>query len=42
MVLSDLQGIYTVGGVCAFFFNMVFPDLLGRRYCMFIGNCLLM
>jgi len=36
-----LFGVYTVGGVCAFFFNIAFPDLIGRKYCMFIGNFLL-
>lgn len=36
------QGIYTVGGVCAFIPNIILPDLIGRRKCMFIGNFLLM
>lgn len=34
-------GIYTVGGVCAFFPNAILPDLIGRRYTMLWGNSLL-
>ncbi|ORX38190.1 general substrate transporter [Kockovaella imperatae] len=34
-------GIYTVGGVTAFFPNIILPDLIGRRYSMLWGNTLL-
>lgn len=40
--LLTVQGIYTVGGVCAFFPNIILPDLIGRRYSMAYGNTLLM
>jgi hypothetical protein len=39
---ADGQGVYTVGGVCAFFPNIYLPDKIGRRYSMFYGNGLLM
>jgi hypothetical protein len=41
MVLMS-QGIYTVGGVCAFFPNIILPDLIGRKYSMAYGNTVLM
>lgn len=34
-------GIYTVGSVCAFFPASVLPDMVGRRWSMFIGNVVL-
>lgn len=37
-----LFGIYTVGGVTAFFPNIILPDLIGRKYSMAYGNTLLM
>jgi MFS family permease len=35
-------GAYTVGQVLAFLVVSWLPDKLGRRYGMFIGNCVLM
>lgn len=35
-------GAYTIGQVLAFFVVSWLPDKFGRRYGMFIGNCVLM
>ena len=37
-MLTAEQGLFTVGGVCAFFGAAILPDLIGRRYTMFVGN----
>ena len=36
-----VQGMYTVGQVCAFFPASYLPDRVGRRKTMFIGNIFL-
>ena len=35
-------GMYTIGQVCAFIPLSILPDLIGRKYSMFIGNICLM
>lgn len=40
--MTDGKGVYTVGGVSAFFFNIWMSDVLGRRVTMFMGNFFLM
>ena len=40
--VNGAQGIYTVGGVCAFVPNIILPDLVGRKLSMLWGNTLLM
>lgn len=35
---TDTQGMYTLGGICAFFPNIYLPDKLGRRWAMCLCN----
>jgi len=35
---SLVFGMYTLGGVCAFFPNIYLPDKFGRRWAMFLAN----
>ena len=35
---DELQGMYTVGQITAFIPASTLPDIVGRRYSMFMGN----
>jgi MFS family permease len=39
LVGSLIQGMYTIGGVCALPFVGIFLDTWGRRCGMFVGSC---
>ena len=39
---ANIQGLLTVGTVCSSALSLYFPDKVGRRWAMFVGNIILM